>query len=97
MEVINNTLVCKSIPKFWFLEQSSKKPNTIRIEKLNECKRIRTMFFDKTITTIRIVHIYTGEYFERKIMDISLLGEIVGSVIIVISWESIHKNENNSI
>lgn len=87
MKIENKTLICKSAPEYFDLEKTSKKANTVRIEKIEEVQEIRSLFYGNALTTIRIVHTDTGEYFEREISDIARIGGAVGYSMIVISWK----------
>ena len=87
MKIDNKRLICKSVPEYYFLEKSSKKANTIRIETSEEAQKIRSAFIRGVLKHIRVINTQTNEHFEREITDISQVGGCAGHTMIVISWK----------
>jgi len=97
---MSDTLVIfKSIPEFYEKERDGRKPNTERIisyngdddfalakcqSAMNEGRRAKVEIICTGIAPESGV---TGEMFFRTITDISLVGTILGKVMVVISWE----------
>jgi hypothetical protein len=83
MRIINNTVEVKSIP-YWYNKEMIDKRYTIRIIDKKEVKELQD---NKVPDFIRIVNTKTNEFFERQVLDISILGNIAGHQVIGICWE----------
>jgi len=90
-------LVVKSKSYFWAIEHNGLKPNTIRIVSSDEEKQLKHIQHihylvrhkDTPNAQIKVINVETNEYFERVILSIEKIGEIVGHSMWVISW--LHK------
>jgi hypothetical protein len=80
MRIINNTIEVKSIP-YWYNKEMMGKRYTIGIIDKKELQDNKVPDF------IRIVNTKTNEFFERQVLDISILGNIAGHQVIGIRWE----------
>lgn len=74
------TIVFKSTNEFYIKEESGIKPNTAR-----QVDSFELRYIEKA-DLITIENIDTGQHFTRQITDLSLLGNILGKPLIVISW-----------
>jgi hypothetical protein len=76
MKIIGNSIHFKSYPEMYQKEKSGRKPNTVRgFENSNEAEE--SVISDVSYICI---HSNTGEYFQRKLTDISIFkGRIIFS------------------
>jgi hypothetical protein len=72
----------KSTGEFYKKEKSGIKPNTVRVVNAFGLRYAEVAVF------ITIIDTATGDHFTRKITDLSLLGNVLGKPLIVISWDS---------
>ena len=70
----------KSTDEFYKKEKSGIKPTTVRVVDAFELRYAEVAIF------ITIIDTATGDHFTRKITDLSLLGNVLGKPLIVISW-----------
>lgn len=84
MQIKDNIIEFKSASDMFYKEQSGVKSNTIRILTYLELDSVQQSAPKK----IKIIHVTTGEYFIRKISDISYFIPHVQeiTVIAIISW-----------
>ena len=75
------TIIFKSTNEFYIKEESGIKPNTVRQVDSSELRYI------ENADLITIYNITTRHHFTRQITDLSLLGNILGKPLIVISWD----------
>ena len=80
MKIDGNTIIFKSIPEFFDKEMSGVKSNTARTINTPELNQILDSKY------ISIVNLRTNENFTRQISDISIIGALLGSHLVVISW-----------
>ena len=90
----DNTIHFNSKAVFYAKERSGKKPNTIRLLSGTEALRLEVWRRERGIKEI-VIHCAEDpwEYFRRKLIDITCVGEILGRYLYVFSWE--HKEEQN--
>lgn len=77
------TVIFKSTNEFYIKEELGVKSNTARQVDSDELRYI------ENADLITIYNIDTGQHFTRQISDLSLLGNILGKPLIVISWNPI--------
>ncbi len=83
MRIEGNTVIFRSTPSMYEKEESGKKPNTVRILDDDEALPIMTMGED--LTCIRIER-WDHHGFTRELIDISVVGRLLGKTICVFSW-----------
>ncbi|MCK4529284.1 hypothetical protein KAW18_18125 [candidate division WOR-3 bacterium] len=74
------TIILRSTNEFYIKEESGIKPNTVR-----QVDSVELRYIEKA-DLITIENIDTGQHFTQQITDLSLLGNILGKPLIVISW-----------
>lgn len=85
---IKNGVVCfKSYNRMFLKEKSGRKNNTVRILSANEYSALQ----GTTISEIEIINADTGEVILRQLSDISDIGSLLGSYVVVFTWRT--KNE----
>jgi hypothetical protein len=84
---VTNTLNIrfKSIPSFWTAEESGAKPNTVRIMDVPPLDFTDTRF-EPDERTITMVNSRDGREFTRTLTDVSVVGDLLGKVLVVWSW-----------
>jgi len=83
---IYNGVVFKSDTNMYVLEESGKKPNTVRLLDRDEVKKLE-LGTDSEPKHITIKHESTGMRFGRELTNISVIGELCGKTIVVFSWK----------
>lgn len=86
MMMTYNGVVFKSDTNMYVLEESGKKPNTVRVLDREEMEKLR-LGTDSEPKHITIKHEPTGMRFGRELIDISIIGELCGKTIVVFSWK----------
>jgi len=91
--VDDNTVVFKSEPYFYELEERGLKPNTVRLLDEEDARLFDEWMMD--VDEIQYIEIrnkrYSQEWFRRKLTDVSIIGEICGKYLVVFSWR--HEGE----
>ena len=86
MKIEGNTVIFKSIPEFFEKEREGIKPNTERIMPDDDFYVL--LFHSPKITHIRIINSEMHDrYFNRELTDISLISELLGVNLVVLSWK----------
>ena len=92
MEMHGNTIHFKSKSVFYAKERAGKKPNTVRLLSGAQAHDLEVWRVEQRVMKIAIhCKEYPWEYFERRLIDITRLGEILGYHLYVFSWE--HEEE----
>ena len=83
MRIEGNTVIFRSTPSMYEVEENGKKPNTVRI--LDDDETLLVATIGKDLTRIRIER-WGHRGFTRELTDISKIGELLGKSVYVFSW-----------
>ena len=85
MRMLGDRVIFISVEPFYSREKSGAKPNTERIMSYEEHEWL--LKHEPKITRIRIERFeMSDDYFQRELTDISEIGELLGSKIVIFSW-----------
>ena len=84
MRIEGNTVIFRSYPSMYEVEESGVKPNTVRI--LDFCETSQVIENWDKLTHIRIEEVGHDRSFTRELTDITELGELLGKDVFVFSW-----------
>jgi hypothetical protein len=92
MRVEGNVIIFSSTPEYYMKEIDGRKPNTIRLIPSDEWNRFMgwcNALNDASVPMKISIEMNTKKrthYFVRDVKDISFIGELLGSHLVIISW-----------
>ena len=86
MRIEGNTVIFRSEPSMYEVEENGKKPNTVRI--LDFCETSQVIENWDKLTHIRIEERGHNRSFTRELTDITDIGELLGKNMFVFSWRN---------
>jgi len=85
MKIEGDVIEFVSTSHYYELEASGQKQNTVRLLSKSEYGELAES--RRSLKKIRIVHrVFIDVSFERRLTDISRIGELVGHYLVVFSW-----------
>lgn len=84
--MLDDLVILRSAEPYYNLEESGAKPNTERLMTAEEIEWL--LKHDPNVTAIRIEHFDNSDkFFERELTDISIVSELLGYKLVVLSWK----------
>jgi len=95
MKIEDNFIIVRSLPYFYAKEKRGVKPNTVRLLTEEEMSQIRYRKPHKI--RVGLTTDSGKSFFERTIMDLTVLGSFLGLTLVDISWQHAEKRSAEEV